>query len=124
VKFASFFSGIGGFELGLTRAGHECVWACEIDPFARAVYQARFGRAPAEDVTRVSPEEIPEADLWCGGFPCQDLSTAGKRAGLGAGTRSGLVWIPGASDSKRYKAIGNAVAVVVLEWIGRRLADA
>ncbi len=92
MRFASFFSGIGGFELGLDRAGHECVFACEIDPFARSVYQARFGRLPTEDVTRVQPHEIPEADLWCGGFPCQDLSTAGKRAGLGEGTRSGLVW--------------------------------
>lgn len=93
MKVASFFAGIGGFDLGLSRAGHEIVYACEIDPFARSVYAARFGQVPrGEDIERVKAEEIPDADLWCGGFPCQDLSTAGKRAGITAGARSGLVW--------------------------------
>jgi DNA (cytosine-5)-methyltransferase 1 len=92
VLFADFFSGIGGFRLGLERAGHRCVFSCEIDPFARRVYGARFGREPeAEDIRAVTPETIPEADLWCGGFPCQDLSTAGRRVGI-KGERSGLIW--------------------------------
>jgi len=92
VRFVDWFAGIGGFRLGLERAGHSCVWSCEINPFSRAVYAARFGAPPeAEDVTRVEAAEIPEADLWTAGFPCQDVSTAGLRGGLGA-SRSGLVW--------------------------------
>jgi len=92
LAFASFFSGIGGFELGLERAGHRRVWSCEIDPFARKVFAARFGNEPeGEDICDVTPDQIPEADLWCGGFPCQDLSTAGRRKGIN-GERSGLVW--------------------------------
>lgn len=93
MKVASFFAGIGSFDLGLTRAGHEIVYACEIEPFARSVYAARFWREPeGKDINDVRPEAIPDADLWCGGFPCQDLSTAGRRAGIVAGARSGLVW--------------------------------
>lgn len=92
MRFVDWFAGIGGFRLGLERAGHSCVWSCEINPFSRAVYAARFGAPPeAEDVTRVEAAEIPEADLWTAGFPCQDVSTAGLRGGLGA-SRSGLVW--------------------------------
>lgn len=92
LRFVDFFAGVGGIRLGLERAGHECVWACEIDPFARAIYEARFGHAPQGcDIRDVRPEDIPDADLWSGGFPCQDLSTAGRRAGL-TGTRSGLIW--------------------------------
>lgn len=93
LTFCDFFAGVGGVRLGLERAGHRCVWSCEIDPFARAVYGHRFGREPeAGDINAVKPEEIPDADLWTGGFPCQDVSTAGRRAGIGEGTRSGLVW--------------------------------
>ena len=92
LRFVDWFAGIGGFRLGLERAGHSCVWSCEINPFSRSVYAARFGAPPeAEDVTRVRADEIPQADLWTAGFPCQDVSTAGLRGGLGA-SRSGLVW--------------------------------
>lgn len=98
MKFFDWFSGVGGIRLGLERAGHACVGACEIDAFARKVYSARFGHAPEfEDIRSVRAAALPAADLWAGGFPCQDLSTAGKRAGLGdraapGSTRSGLVW--------------------------------
>lgn len=92
MRFVDWFAGIGGFRLGLEQAGHSCVFSCEINPFSRKVYAARFGAPPeAEDVTRVEAEEIPQADLWTAGFPCQDVSTAGLRGGLGA-SRSGLVW--------------------------------
>lgn len=93
MRFAEFFAGIGGFRLGLERAGHACVWACEIAPFPREVYRERFGAEPdAADLLAVDPASVPASDLWAGGFPCQDVSAAGKRAGLAAGTRSGLVW--------------------------------
>jgi DNA-cytosine methyltransferase len=93
VKYVSWFSGIGGFDLAMNRAGHERVGACEIDDHVRKVYEARLGR-PAwfpNDITKVKAEDIPEADIWVGGFPCQDVSVAGKRAGL-AGERTGLWW--------------------------------
>lgn len=93
MRFLSYFAGVGGFEQGLEAASHRCLWACEKDEFARAVYAYRFGHAPqSDDITTARPEEFPEADLWVGGFPCQDASTAGQRRGLQGGTRSGLVW--------------------------------
>jgi DNA (cytosine-5)-methyltransferase 1 len=94
LRYVSWFSGIGGFDVALDAAGFRRVGACEIDPFARRVFEARFG-SPAffpEDIDDVEAQDIPAADLWCGGFPCQDLSVAGKRVGITAGERSGLVW--------------------------------
>jgi DNA (cytosine-5)-methyltransferase 1 len=92
VRVISWFSGIGGFDLALLRAGHEIVGACEIEPFCRRVYEARFGRPSwfPTDIRKVKADDIPEADLWCAGSPCQDFSIAGKRAGL-EGERSGLL---------------------------------
>jgi DNA (cytosine-5)-methyltransferase 1 len=88
-----WFSGIGGFRLAFERAGHEVVASCEIEEFARAVYEHRFGEAPTwKDVQRVHPEAIPPADIWTAGFPCQDASSAGLRRGLGPETRSGLIF--------------------------------
>jgi DNA (cytosine-5)-methyltransferase 1 len=92
LKFISLFSGIGGFELGLERAGMECIAVCEIDKNAQAVLRRHFPNAEIyNDVREVGKEthERKTIDLICGGFPCQDLSIAGKRAGL-AGKRSGL----------------------------------
>lgn len=96
LTFIDFFAGVGGFHLGLSRAGIKCVGAVEIDPFSRRVYEARFGNPswfPA-DINTVTPDQIPDADVWAGGSPCQDFSIAGKRAGLD-GERSGLlrVWL-------------------------------
>ena len=91
MRFADFFSGIGGFRLGLERTGHECVYSCEIDDFCREVQHERFGREPeGRDINEVRASDIPDADLWCGGFPCQGNSTAGQRKGL-ADPRSGLI---------------------------------
>ena len=67
-------------------AGHECVGHCEIDEFAQRSYKAmhepKEGEWFAEDIRRVSPEELPEADCYCAGFPCQSFSVAGKRGGF------------------------------------------
>lgn len=92
MRFCDFFAGIGGFRLGLERAGHKGVWACEIDDFCRKIYAQHFEEPQGKDINDVKAEEIPEAELWCGGFPCQDLSVAGKRGGLQA-NRSGLYWM-------------------------------
>jgi len=105
MTFAEFFAGIGGFRLGLERAGMGCVWANELDDYACRVYRARergdngvgFPSAPGAsvlvqaDINGIDPATIPPADVWCGGFPCQDISQAGKRKGI-HGERSGLWW--------------------------------
>lgn len=93
MTFLEFFAGVGGFRLGLEKAGHTCVGACEIDPKAREVYAARFGSEPEyEDITAIEARSLPKADLWVGGFPCQDVSIAGAGKGIEEGTRSGL-WL-------------------------------
>lgn len=92
VRFGSLFSGIGGFDLGLERAGMECAWQVEIDPKAREVLRRHWPTVPRhEDVTKIGGDTLGAVDLICGGFPCQDLSVAGRRAGL-AGERSGLFY--------------------------------
>jgi DNA (cytosine-5)-methyltransferase 1 len=89
LRIGSLFSGIGGLELGLERAGvGHVVFQCEIDPFCRQVLAKHWPNVERfEDVTQ--PRDWPEVDLICGGFPCQDVSAAGLGAGL-AGARSGL----------------------------------
>jgi len=90
MKFGSLFSGIGGFDLGFEQAGMQCAWQCEIDKHARSVLATHWPGVPCiEDVRDVRRDTVAAVDLICGGFPCQDLSVAGKRAGL-AGERSGL----------------------------------
>lgn len=92
MTFLDFFAGIGGFRLGLELAGHKCIGFCEKDKFAVKSYRAMFdteGEWYADDITKLKSEDIPYADIWCGGTPCQDVSIAGKRKGL-SGERSGL----------------------------------
>ncbi len=90
LRFGSLFSGIGGFDLGLERAGWDCRWQVEIDPQRREILARRWPQvARYQDVRTVGAASLDEVDLICGGFPCQDLSLAGRRAGL-AGQRSGL----------------------------------
>lgn len=95
MQFVDFFSGIGGIRLGLERAGHKCVGWCEFDKFARKSYEAMFntkGEWTSVDVRTVKPYDVPTADLWTFGFPCQDISVAGKQKGLQKGARSGLFY--------------------------------
>lgn len=84
MKFIDLFSGIGGFRLGMEMAGHECVGHCEIDKYAQESYVAIHGEGGwfADDITRVTPGELPPADCYCAGFPCQSFSIAGKRGGF------------------------------------------
>jgi len=67
----------------------ECVWSCEVDRWCRAVYRYHWKETPAGDARQVRPDEIPDFDLLCAGFPCQSFSTAGKRGGF-ADTRGTL----------------------------------
>lgn len=118
MKFIDWFAGIGGFRRGMELAGHECVGFCEFDKFAAASYismhlltdeqrkklnelpqkkrqkeilkdEYRNGEWYANDVRRVCADDIPKADCWCFGFPCQDISVAGKQLGF-QGNRSSL----------------------------------
>lgn len=118
MKFIDFFAGIGGFRRGMELAGHECVGFCEFDKFATASYTSmhlitqeqreflskmplkqrqkeilkeeyRNGEWYANDIKRVYAGDIPRADCWCFGFPCQDISVAGKQLGF-QGNRSSL----------------------------------
>lgn len=85
----SLFAGIGGFDLGFEQAGFKTEWQVEIDPVCREVLADRFPHAQQfEDVRTVLPE-LWHTDVIIGGFPCQDVSTAGKRRGL-HGKRTGL----------------------------------
>lgn len=131
MRFGSLFSGIGGFDLGFERAGMECAWQCEIDPKAQDVLRKHWGVKIYDDVRTITKDAEP-VDLICGGFPCQDVSIAGKRKGL-AGERSGLwfefariidelepKWVvienvPGLLSSNR----GQDFAVIV-QWLANR----
>jgi DNA (cytosine-5)-methyltransferase 1 len=110
----SLFAGIGGFDLGLERAGFEIAWQVEIDPYCQRVlakhwpHVQRYGDIQSVDWGTVEP-----VDVLCGGFPCQDISFAGKGAGL-AGERSGL-WFEYAKAiealTPRYVIIENVAAL-------------
>lgn len=119
MRFIDFFSGIGGFRVGMERAGHKCVGFCEWDKYATASYTSmhlitdqqreylatlplkkrqeeilkeeyRNGEWYANDIRDVRGRDLPLAECWCFGAPCQDFSIAGSRAGLD-GDRSSLV---------------------------------
>jgi len=110
----SLFAGIGGFDLGLTRAGFDIAWQVEIDPYCQRVlakhwpHVQRYG-----DIRTIDWGTVEPVDLLCGGFPCQDISLAGKGAGL-AGDRSGL-WFEYAKAIEalrpRYVLIENVSAL-------------
>lgn len=91
MRVSSFFAGIGGFDLGFERAGMNVVFQCEIDPFCQQILKRHWQNIPLhDDITTLNPSTIPTSDLWCAGWPCQDLSTANTdRKGL-TGERSGL----------------------------------
>jgi DNA (cytosine-5)-methyltransferase 1 len=97
MRFVSLFAGVGGFDLGLELAGHECIAQVEIDKHCRTVLDKHWPDVPKHDDVRSAIEFadrvglVGRTDLVCGGFPCQDVSVAGKRAGL-AGERTGLFW--------------------------------
>lgn len=91
--FGSLFAGVGGFDLGFERAGMRSLWQVEIDNAARAVLARRFpDAAQYADVREVGAHNLAPVDVICGGFPCQDLSVAGKRAGIVDGARSSLFY--------------------------------
>jgi DNA (cytosine-5)-methyltransferase 1 len=126
MKVGSLFAGIGGFDLGLERAGFEITWQVEIDPYCQRVlakhwpHVQRYG-----DIRAIDWATVPRVDLLCGGFPCQDLSFAGKRAGID-GERSGL-WSEYVRAIRalrpRYILVENVPGLLTNEYMGRVLGD-
>ena len=97
MNFIDLFSGVGGFRMGMEKAGHTCIGFCEIDKFARDSYKAIYntkGEKELNDITKVTNEQWREfkgeTDIICGGFPCQAFSIAGKRKGFLDETRGTL----------------------------------
>lgn len=133
MNVGSLFAGIGGFDLGLERAGMRVAWQVELDPYCRAVLARHFPEAERfEDIREVGAESLCPVDLICGGFPCQDLSAAGRGAGLD-GARSGL-WAEFARIVRelrpRYVVVENVPALLTgkgKRWdrapVGRVLGD-
>lgn len=94
-RISSFFAGIGGFDLGFEREGFETVFQCEINSFCNSVLEYHWPDVPrSEDIRSVSAAEIPDSDVWCGGFPCQDVSVARGSKGRDGlnGQNSGLFY--------------------------------
>lgn len=95
MKFLDIFAGIGGFRSGMQSAGHECVGFIENDKFARKSYKAIYdteGEWSAHDIRTVRSSDLPKAECWCFGFPCQDISVAGQKKGIRKGNRSSLFY--------------------------------
>jgi len=135
VRVLDLFSGIGGFSLGLERAGFETVAFCEIEDYPRKVLAKHwpgvpiYGDVRTLTAERLAADGITGIDVITGGFPCQDLSVAGKQAGMGEGTRSGL-WSEIArligELRPRYAIVENVTALLSGDrgrWFGRVLGD-
>ena len=138
LRVLDLFSGIGGFSLGLERTGgFETVAFCEIEPFPRRVLAKHWPEVPCyDDVRTLTGARLAAdgiaVDVITGGFPCQDLSVAGKQRGMGEGTRSGL-WseiVRLIGDLRpRYVIVENVAALLAGPserrggWFGRVLGD-
>ncbi len=126
LKVLDLFSGIGGFSLGLERTGgFQTVAFCEIEPYCRAVLRKHWPDVPIfEDVTNLGMANVGPVDVICGGFPCQDISVAGKQAGID-GERSGL-WSEFArliGEIRPRFAIVENVSALLHNGLGRVLGD-
>lgn len=82
LRFVDLFAGLGGFHVGLQKLGHKCVFASELEPDLRALYERNFAHEAVGDIRDVGVDEIPAHDILCAGFPCQPFSKAGEQRGL------------------------------------------
>ena len=95
IRIGSLFAGVGGFELGIERAipNAHTIWQVEQNPFCQSILRKHWPNATIyDDVRTVGAHNLKPVDILIGGFPCQDISTAGKQRGITNGTRSGLWW--------------------------------
>jgi DNA (cytosine-5)-methyltransferase 1 len=89
ITFIDLFSGIGGFRIAFESVGAKCIFSADNDKYACQTYLMNFNEFPYRDVTKLEPEEIPDFNILCAGFPCQPFSIAGYRKGF-ADTRGTL----------------------------------
>ena len=82
VRYIDLFAGIGGFRYSFDKAGFKCVFSSEINEACQKIYQENYGDLPAGDITKINPEDIPDFEVLCGGFPCQPFSICGKKKGF------------------------------------------
>jgi len=111
--FIDLFSGIGGFHIAMSKIGSTCVFASEIDKYARETYKKNFYKLSKDlfdnnlfndDITKIEPNEIPDFDILCGGFPCQPFSQAGYKKGFEDDRGNLFFNIAKIIDAKRPKA--------------------
>ena len=83
MKFIDLFAGCGGFHLALSRLGHKCVYACEINSKLNELYKKNFPKVPIDfDIKDVNIKKVPKYEILCAGFPCQPFSKAGTQSGF------------------------------------------
>ena len=126
MTYGSLFTGIGGIDRGLDAAGFHCRWQVENDPYAVKVLEKHWPTVKRYgDICSIDGSELEPVDLVCGGFPCQDLSQAGKRVGI-EGTRSGL-WFEYARLVRelrpRYVLIENVPGLLVSDAMRRVVGE-
>jgi DNA (cytosine-5)-methyltransferase 1 len=116
LTYAELFAGAGGLSMGLEAAGFHAIAHAEIEPHARAVLRHKWPETRLDgDVTKINGKDYEGCTLLSGGSPCQDLSVAGKRAGLG-GARSGLfyeqvrIWNESGAPYLLWENVGGALS--------------
>jgi DNA (cytosine-5)-methyltransferase 1 len=127
LTFGSLFSGIGVMDLGLERAGMTCKWQVENNDYCLKVLSKHWPDIPKySDITTLDFAAVEPVDLLAGGFPCQDLSVAGKREGLREGNRSGLwfEFLRGIRTLRpRFVLVENVPGLLINHAMGRVLGD-
>jgi DNA (cytosine-5)-methyltransferase 1 len=125
MTFGSLFAGIGGIDLGFEKAGMECRWQVEIDPFCQAVLAKHWPNVKRhEDIKTIDFQSLERVDVIAGGFPCQDVSVAGERKGF-EGERSPLwfqMWECVCVLQPRFVVVENVAGLLSL-GMGRVLGD-
>jgi site-specific DNA-cytosine methylase len=126
ITVGSLFSGVGGLEYGLEATGHfKTLWQSEIEPYQSAILHQHWGLENYGDIRKMDGRKIPKVDLICGGFPCVDISSAGKGKGI-SGKRSGLFYKMArivAQARPKYVLFENVPALIGrgLDEVGREL---
>ena len=114
LRFIDLFAGIGGFRMGFTQAGYQCVFSCEIDPNCQTVYANNFGETPFADITQIDVRSLPDFEVLTAGFPCQPFSICGKRKGF-EDTRGTLFFhICRIIEAKQPAIAGTTISVFTL----------
>lgn len=126
VRVGSLFSGIGGFDLATEALGWETAWFSEVNPYCGQVLAKRWPGVPNHgDITAIDFTTVEPVDVLTGGFPCQDISVAGKGAGIAEGTRSGL-WAEYARAIRHLRprlVVVENVRALLVRGISRVLGD-